>query len=338
MLYIGGKVVQQSYYIFSNGEIKRNDNTLQLIKEDGTKGDIPIERVYDIYVFSEMRFNTKLINFLAQKGVCVHFFNYYEYYSGTFYARESHVSGDLLIHQVKHYIDYEKRKYLACEFLKAGAQNIYRNLRYYNEREKELEDQMNQIEGLFNSLKYARTINELMGIEGNIRKIYYNSWNTIISADIDFEKRVKRPPDNIINTLISFLNSLLYTKIVSEIYRTQLNPTISYLHEPSEKRFSLSLDISEVFKPLIVDRMIFSLLNKNMINENDFEKDLNFLRIKDSVIKTITQEFDKRMQKTIKHKTLNRDVSYKHLMRLELYKLIKHLLGEKNYKGFRIWW
>ena len=70
-------------------------------------------------------------------------------------------------------------------------------------------------------------------------------------------KRVKRPPDNPINALISFGNTLLYTKTISAIYRTHLDQRISYLHEPSEGRFSLSLDISEVFKPVIVYKTIF---------------------------------------------------------------------------------
>ena len=117
----------------------------------------------------------------------------------------------------------------------------------------------------------------------------------IINQEIDFEKRVKRPPDNMINSLISFLNSVLYTKVLSEIYKTQLNPTISYLHEPSVKRFSLSLDTAEIFKPLIVDRLIFSLLNKKMISENDFDKDSNFLRLKDKALKTIMEELEKRL-------------------------------------------
>ncbi len=139
---------------------------------------------------------------------------------------------------------------------------------------------MRQIGSLSNKLEYGQTINEIMGIEGNIRKIYYSTWNDIVKQDINFKKRVKRPPDNMINTLISFINSLIYTTTLGEIYKTQLNPTVSFLHEPGTKRFSLSLDISEIFKPLIGDRMIFSLLNKNQITEDDFEKESNFFIFK----------------------------------------------------------
>jgi len=330
--------MKQTYYMFSNGTIKRKDNTLELYKEDGMRTSIPIERVDDIYIFSEITFNTKLIDFLSQYNVCVHFFNYYEYYSGTFYPRERLVSGRLLVSQVQHYENIAKRVVLAKKIIDAATYNIYRNIRYYNERGKELEEYIGQINSLRSGIPTANRIDELMGIEGSIRKIYYRAWNIIINQDINFEKRVRRPPDSMINSLISFLNSMVYTKTLGEIYKTQLNPTISYLHQPGTKRFSLSLDIAEIFKPLIADRLIFSLLNKNMIADEDFEKDQCYLKAKPGSLKKITEEFDKRMKTTIKHRSLDKHVSYQYLIRIELYKLIKHLLDEKEYEPFKIWW
>lgn len=146
------------------------------------------------------------------------------------------------------------------------------------------------------------------------------------------------PPDNMVNSLISFVNSLVYSKILTELYHTQLNPTISYLHEPGVRRFSLCLDISEIFKPLIADRLIFSLLNRNQITENSFTQELNCLHLKKESSKLIVSEFEDRLKQTIMHKELERQVSYQYLMRLEAYKLIKHLIGEKEYEGFKIWW
>ena len=124
---------------------------------------------------------------------------------------------------------------------------------------------MKEIDFLRKQIKLCKDVQELMGIEGNIRKLYYDTWNIIINQDIAFEKRVKNPPDNAINSLISYVNTIIYTRCLSEIYKTQLNPTISYLHEPSERRFSLCLDVAEIFKPIIADRLIFSMLNKKQI-------------------------------------------------------------------------
>jgi CRISPR-associated protein Cas1 len=338
MLCLGGNM-KQSYYLYKSGRLQRKDNTLEIIYKDNSKKVIPIERVEDIYIMTEFDFNTALLNFLAQYGVKIHFFNYYGFYTGTYYPKESLVSGKLLIKQVENYTDINKRIKIAKAFIESASYNIHRNLIYYKNRGKNLEKYIKEIEFFRKQINKCKDVQELMGIEGNIRKVYYSSWNDIINQDIKFERRVKNPPDNAINSLISYVNTFIYTRVLSEIYKTQLNPTISYLHEPSERRFSLCLDIAEIFKPIIGDRLIFSMLNKNQITEKDFEKDLNFLYIKDRARKEIAKEIDKRLQKTIKHKNLERDVSYEYLIRLEIYKLIKYLLGnEEKYEGFKMWW
>lgn len=335
---IGGIYLKRSFYVYSNGKLSRKDNTLFYKTVEGEKKSLPIENISEIYVMCEMDFNTKLINILSKYGIIVHFFNYYDFYSGSFYPRESLLAGSLLVKQVEHYTDYNKRLVLGKEFVTSAYHNIHRNLRYYNGRGKKLTSYMRDIENLSREINACQNIEQLMGIEGNIRRVYYESYHTIIDREIDFERRVKRPPDNMMNTMISYINSIIYTKVLSEIYRTQLNPTISYLHEPGVRRFSLSLDISEIFKPLIGDRLIFSLLNKNQITENDFTEELGNLHLSKKGSQTIMAELDKRLQQTIMHKDLGRKVSYQYLIRLECYKLIKHLIGEKQYESFKMWW
>ncbi len=330
--------MKQSYYLYKSGRLQRKDNTIEIVYSDGTKKSIPIERIDDIYVMTEFDFNTKLINYLSQFGISVHFFNYYGFYTGTYYPKESLVSGKLLIKQVENYTNKEKRLEIAKAFIEAASYNIYRNLTYYNNRGKDVNEHMKEIEFFRTQIELCKDVQELMGIEGNIRKLYYDAWPNIINQDLEFEKRVKNPPDNAINSLISYVNTIIYTRVLSEIYKTQLNPTISYLHEPSERRFSLCLDIAEIFKPIIGDRLIFSMLNKKQLTEKDFEKNLNFLYIKEDARKEITKEIDAKLQTKIMHKKLGREVSYEYLMRLEVYKLIKHLMEDISYEGFKMWW
>lgn len=265
-------------------------------------------------------------------------FNYYNYYIGSFYPKEQKISGSLLVNQVKYYLDNEKRIEISKEFIIAASYNILRNLKYYNTRGKELTIYIEEIEKLRAKIASCQNVEELMGIEGNIRKTYYAAWKIIINQEIDFEKRIKNPPDTMVNVLISLLNSVLYTKTLSIIYQTELNPTISYLHEPGTKRFSLTLDITEIFKPLVVDRTIFSLLNKNIITKEDFIKEDYYLRMKDDAVKTTISELENTLKRTIMHQSLKREVTYERLIKLELYKLIKHLMNDKKYEGFKIWW
>ncbi|MCQ2515154.1 MAG: type I-B CRISPR-associated endonuclease Cas1b [Ruminococcus sp.] len=330
--------MQESYYIFSSGNISQKDNTIRFMTVDGITKDLPIENVKEIYFMNEISVTSKLLSLLSKYGIIAHFFNYYQFYIGSFYPKESKLAGQLIVKQAMAYSDYANRMSIATELIRAASYNIYRNLRYYNGRGKDVSEHMQRIEQLRKHLENVTTIEELMGVEGNIRQEYYRAWNIIIDQEINFDKRVYHPADNMINSLISYVNSLIYTKTLAEIYKTQLNPTISFLHQPGTRRFSLALDVSEVFKPLLADRLIFSLLNRNQITENSFVKDLNGLQLTEKASRTIMQELDNKLKTTIFHRELKKNVSYQFLIRLEMYKLVKHIIGEKEYKGFEIWW
>lgn len=332
-------MMKKNLYVYNSGTLSRKDNTFHYVNEDKSiKKDYPVENIDSIYLFGKENLNTDFLCFLSRNDIIVHFFNYYGFYSGSFIPRNKYISGDLLVKQVQHQMDMEKRLYISKQFVIGCSDVILRNLKYYDSRGKDLKSYINEIEQLISHIQYVNDVPELMGIEGNIHKNYYKSWNIIVNQNIDFTKRIKHPPDNMINTLISFVNSLIYSLTLSEIYKTELNPAISYLHSCGEKRYSLCLDISEIFKPLIGDRMIFYLLNKNIITENDFVQQLNFLQIKENSSKKILEEFNKRIFVTIHHRDLNKEVSYRYLIRLECYKLIKHFLNEKDYNCFKIWW
>lgn len=328
--------MKRNYYFFSNGRLQRKDNTVFFETEQGKKY-IPVEDIDNMYIFGETDWNSKLINYMSQKNIVLHFFNYYGYYTGSFYPREFLNSGMLLVKQVGHYQNELKRMEIAREFIASAAFNIHKNLAYYNNRGVDLQEELDRLKDDMTVVSKQPDIESLMALEGKIRKTYYSTWENIIQGH-EFKKRVRRPPDNIVNTLISFGNSMVYTACLSEIYKTQLNPLISYLHEPGERRFSLSLDMAEIFKPILCDRIIFKVLNQNMLNESHFDKKANYCYLKENGRKIFVKEFDEKLKTTVKHRSLGRNVSYAYLMRLEVYKLIKHMLGEEKYKAFRMWW
>jgi len=329
--------MKRNYYLFSGGRLSRKDFSLMFENEKERKY-IPIEDVEAIYAFAELDLNTKFLNFLSEKNIIIHFFNYYGFYTGSFYPREYLNSGKLIIKQVEHYKFRKKRLFIAKEIINSSVHNILKNLSYYDNRGKDLIDIIEKIKEFKMKIKDCKIISELMGIEGNIREIYYKSFEIILKQDIEFEQRTKQPPKNILNALISFGNSLCYTTVLGEIYRTQLNPLISYLHEPGERRFSLSLDIAEIFKPLLVDRIIFKLINNRMLSENDFDINLIYCYMTEKARKIFCREYDEKLNTIIYHRKLDKNVSYRRLIRLECYKLIKHLIGEVVYDGFKIWW
>lgn len=334
--------MKKSYYLFNPGRLSRKDNTLKFVPvdKDGNEGQVkylPIEGIKNLYCFGALDANSAMYNFLGKSQISVHFFDYYEHYTGSFMPKDYLLSGKVLIEQTKNYTRPKLRMEIAQKFIEGAASNMLRNLKYYQGRGRDLGSQITQIENYSIEMKAAKSISELMGWEGNIRQVYYEAFDKII-PNFEMGNRTKRPPSNEVNALISFGNMMCYTLCLDQIYHTQLNPTISYLHEPGYRRYSLALDLAEIFKPILVDRLIFSLLNKNILLEKDFDKKLNYCLLNESGKKKVLRDWEDRLSQTIKHRKLNKDVSYKHLVKLEVYKLIKHIMKIEEYQPFKAWW
>jgi len=325
----------RNYYIFSSGKVKRKDNTIFFEYEkdgDRLKRPIPVENVDQIFFMGEVDLNSKFLSFASQNNVVLHFFNYYGYYSGSFYPRERHESGKVVVKQVEHYLDENKRLNLAKKFVEGAVHNLKRNLEKRNHK-----DLLSKVNSYQRMIDNASSIVELMSYEAHVRKLYYSQWESITGWP--FGERSIRPPSNELNALISFGNSLVYSLVLKELYHTPLNPTISYLHEPAERRFSLALDISEIFKPVLVDRLIFRLINRNQLNrEKHFVKELKGILLNEEGRKIFVEAFDNFLQTTVVHRKLKRKVRYQSFVRLEAYKILKHILGDEEYKPLKVWW
>ena len=339
--------MKRTYYLFNPGKLERKDNTLKFTPfEESEDGDVkpvgsprylPVEDVSEFYVFGSLHATSSLFNFLGQHDIAVHFFDYYENYTGSFMPRDGLLSGRMLLAQTSAYQNEKRRLEIAQKFIEGASFNIIKNLRYYNNRGKEVVQTISLIEEYSSKIKDTQNISELMGLEGNIRQAYYGAFDLIIE-DFEMGGRSKQPPRNEVNALISFGNMMCYSQCLRAIHQTQLNPTISYLHSPGERRYSLSLDITEIFKPILVDRVIFKLLNKKEIQAKHFDNKMNRCLLNPTGKKIFVKAFEDRLNETIKHRTLNRSVSYRHLMKLECYKLAKHLLEMEEYKPFKMWW
>lgn len=335
--------MKKTLYIFQNGKLSRKDNTLYFESEQSRKV-LPVEDINDIFIFGEVDVSKRFLEFVSQKEICVHYFNHYGYYVGTFYPREHLNAGAVVIKQAEHYLDEGKRQTLAKTFIEGSIGQMIRVLKYYasrieNGKNEELVNTCEILSEHCQRLNACQSIEELMAVEGNSRERYYQMFDWIIdNKDFPFEKRSKRPPLNRLNALISFGNSLCYITVLSEIYKTYLDPRIGYLHATNFRRFTLNLDVAEIFKPIFVDRLIFKLINKKMINKSDFDKKTRGILLNEKGKKTFVAALDERLKTTVNHRHLGRSVSYRRLIRLELYKIQKHLLEEIPYEPYQSLW
>ncbi len=335
--------MKKAYYLFNPGRMSRKDHTLKFepVNGDGESAKpryLPVSGVSALYIFGSVDANSALYNFLGRQHIPVHFFDYYQHYTGSFSPREYLLAGQMLVAQVDAYRSKEHRLRIARALVDGASFNILKNLRYYGNRGRGLLDLIGQIEALREEIPKVGSVGELMGVEGNCRQVYYSSFDEIVEG-YAWEGRRKRPPKNELNALVSFGNSMCYSVCLDALYNSQLNPTVSFLHEPGTRRYSLALDMAEIFKPILVDRLVFKLCNRKELRAEhfDFIDDACFLS--DGGRKVFVKAWEEKLQQGIHHRKLGRAVSYRHLVRLECYKLAKHLLGmEPAYEPFKMWW
>lgn len=324
----------ETRYIFSTGELFQKDFSIVLKNENGNSY-LPIKDVKELFCFNDMTITTKLFSILSKSNIVLHFFDYYGHYSGSFYPKRYLLSGKLTVKQALKFEN--ENEVIAKAIVKGIGKNIYTLLyHYYRHGKVELKGFLDELRTqTAERLDKCKNINQIMMIEGDIWAKFYDCFKYILPTDFMMNKRVRRPPDNPINALISFGNSILYAKTITQLYHTHLNQEISYLHSPSEGRFSLSLDISEVFKPAIVFKTIFYCVNNRKLNvEKHFEKAYNYCVLNEEGRKIFISELENRFNLPFQHPKLKRKITYKQAIKIDGYKLIKWIMEDKEFIPF----
>ncbi len=355
--------MKQNLFIFSDVQIVRKQNTLffnkvvqdeddeeelNFLKEDylfekeiiipaGDKKYMPVENIESITVLGTSHFNSRLIYFLSQNSIPLYIMSRKGNLLGIFLPINGK-SGTSLVAQASAYDDEEKRVFISSKIVDATAHNTLQNLNYYKNRGRNLAETIQIIEELRGEIPYAETVEELFGIEGYIKRNYYESWREIFNYPVNFFTRKKNPPTDFINSMISFGNAILYTVVVNQIIQVKLYPEIGFMHTLGENKLSLAYDIADIFKPLIVDRTIFKIVNKNILSEKDFFFKNGICMMKKETKKIFVSELEKKILTKMKIKNFNKRVTYKRVVRESLYSLKNFLIEGEEIEFFKSEW
>ncbi len=279
----------RTHFLMSNGRLRRQDNNLYFDRYDedgdvvGTK-ILPINAIDEIYLLAKIDIDSYSISFIADNNILLHFFSPYQSFRGNLFPNTSNSvnkSGFVLLQQLRAFDDKKHRLYIAKQITKGQMRNGASNCKRYGVKFF--------VDEYLSALEKAADIGQVMASEGAFKKNYYQAWNKIIKnqRSFKFTIRSKRPPTDKLNSFISYINTRIYNIVLSEIYKTELDPRIGFLHEPNYRSLSLHLDIAEIFKPIIGDNLIFTMLNKNEITAKDFKTDSGRIRFTNDAIKKI---------------------------------------------------
>ena len=326
-----------NHHVFADGELSRNEGTLRIDTLDGETEYLPVESIDSLYLHGQIDFNTRALGLLNDHGVPAHVFGWKDYYKGSYLPKRGQISGNTVVEQVRAYDD-DRRLSIAQRIIRASIHNMRSNLRYYDGRRGDFGDVVADLADEKDRVMSVSTINELRAVEGNARKAYYRCFDRILREPFELTKREYNPPTNEANAIVSFLNGMTYTTCVSAIRKTALDPTVGFVHEPGERRFTLSLDIADIFKPILADRLVFRLVNRQQITADDFESELDGCLLTENGRMTVLEEFEKLLDETVAHPRLKRNVSYKTLVRTDILSLKKHILTGEEYHATERWW
>jgi len=327
-----------NHHIFADGELSRNEGTLRIDTLDGDTEYLPVESVDALYLHGQVDFNTRALGLLNDHGVPLHVFGWKDYYRGSYLPKRGQTSGNTVVEQVRAFDDHDRRLSIAKRIIRASIHNMRANVRYYDGRRDDFGEALESLTDEKEAVAAVEDIDELRAVEGNARKTYYACFDRILRDPFRLSKREFDPPTNEANALISFLNGMVYTTCVSAIRKTALDPTVGFVHAPGERRFTLSLDTADIFKPILADRLVFRLVNRQQLSLDDFEDELDGCLLTEEGRLTTLEEFEEMLDETVEHPRLERKVSFKTLVQTDVYSLKKHVLTGEPYHATERWW
>ena len=329
---------KDNHHVFADGDLSRSEGTLRIDTLDGETKHLPVESVGTLYLHGQITFNTRALGLLNEHGVPVHVFGWKDHYRGSYLPKRQHLSGNTVVEQVRAYDDSDRRLTIARSLIAASIHNMRANLVYYDSRGRSFDDALDRLADLKTEASECDDVDTLRGIEATARKTYYACFDAILREPFTLNRREYNPPTNETNALISFLNAMVYTACVSAIRKTALDPTVGFMHEPGDRRFTLSLDIADIYKPILADRVLFRLVNRQQVGLDDFETDLDGCLLTEDGRLTVLAEYEDTLDRTVEHPRLKRKVSYKTLVQTDVYSLKKHILTGEPYRPTERWW
>ena len=317
-------------YIYEQGIVLRyKENRLLIMYTNGDYKSIPIENIDNVVIFGGIQLSTACMHNLLAKGIHVTFLSK----NGSYFGRlesTSNINIDRQREQFRKSDDKEFCLAIGKKFIKGKATNQRTLLIRANRdlKSEVLSSLINRMFGIIKDINDSKTIEELMGVEGYLAKLYFNALNRIINKKYSFKTRTKRPPKDPFNAIISFGYTLLHYEIFTILVTKGLNPYAAFLHSDRHKHPALCSDLMEEWRAILVDSMAIALLNNNKIAHEDFDFDEKsggvFLNKK--ACEKFVKHFEKRLRQEVSYITeVPYKMSFRRIIEYQVMLLIKAL-------------
>jgi CRISPR-associated protein Cas1 len=309
---------------------------------------VPLIRIDQVVVFGDITLTASALQMLLERRIAVHYLSSHGRSYGSV-VPDPTKNAALRLGQFRAYYDYQARFHLAARFVAGKLRNMRTVLlRYERKREegtaaaaarqiKMALDELGHLQPTEHPEQDTRMhgLGQILGCEGQGTNAYFGALGTLLQAPWQFTGRNRRPPRDPVNALLSLGYTILANQAASLITLVGLDPYIGYLHSPGFGKPALALDVIEEFRPLIVDPVVITLLNTNVLRERDFVDEPGSVRLNDNPRKVFLEKLEERLNTTIQHPYFGYKTTYRRCIELQVRLLGKVLLGElPHYQPF----
>ncbi len=324
-------VTKPEVYIGLNGE------NITVKEDDAIIARYPLHNLEGVVCFSNMGMSPALMEKCVEKNISICFLTP----TGRFRARViGETRGNVLLRKKQYRVaDKEDESLGIARNLILGKiynekWQIERYIRQYPLRVsvEEMEKASEKLSYYMHEIGESESMDQLRGFEGMAQVVYFSAFDHMIlnqKGDFFFHDRSKRPPEDRVNSLLSFAYTLLANDIAAALETVGLDPYVGFMHRDRPGRASLANDLIEELRAPVADRFVLSLINRKQLQSNDFEINENrSVYIKDSARRTFISEWQKNKQEELTHPYLNEKISWGLVPYAQALLLARYLRGD----------
>jgi len=326
-------------YLIEQGATLHKQGDLFLITKQGKVLDkVPAIKVEQVVVFGNVNLTTPVIHYLLEQGIDCVFCSSYGKYHGRLFSTESKF-GLLRRQQLEMVNNPTKRLAIAKKMVRGKLLNQRTLLMRYRRQTNltELDHLTGEVKHCLQKIDEVEALTALQGLEGHASALYYRAFKNLLRQDFGFVARVRRPPTDPVNSMLSFGYTLLVYNVQAAVRIAGLDPFLGFLHATEYSRPSLVLDLMEEFRPIIVDSVVLRLINTQVITETDFkhpEEPGKMVLLTDGAIRKFLHQYEERVSSQIFHPNAGQ-VTYRRCFELQARQLVRVITGrEAEYTPF----
>jgi CRISP-associated protein Cas1 len=296
---------------------------------------MPARQVGQVVLHSFSQISTQALHFCAEQEIGVHFVSGGGRYIGSFDARQGSIQRRIRQYQALSNADLCLKLAQKLVLCRGQGQRkfLMRGQRTAVQGAADLAASIAQMKAVLKQVPKAKSLESLLGVEGNLAALYFGALSHLISEQVDpalqFEHRNRRPPKDRFNALLGFGYALLLKDVMNSILAVGLEPALGFYHQPRTQAPPLALDLMEIFRVPLVDMPVMASVNRGQWEvEADFEVRGQQVWLSDSGRRKFVALYERRKEESWKHPVLGYSLTYRRLLELEVRLLEKEWMGE----------